>query len=221
MGSSSSELVAEIKTLYGRRHEEKLQIQRDMVALRDDHGWTEQKIADATGISQSTVSRWLLAHEEGLTQVGKASRLTPVSVQAASDMRVAGRVLADAPMEAIERQIEKLPPERRQRIAAAAGSPYHQARVEREEHERDLSVRERSERDAAVHTATAPARRLLAFAGSAAIVAGLGVARERLHEIISDGELTADAVREIEEARDAFDAEFQVACGLVGIEWSR
>jgi transcriptional regulator with XRE-family HTH domain len=93
---SEAALVAEIKQLYGRRHEEKLQIQKDMVELRDGYGRTQPEIARATGIPQQTVSDWLRAFDEA-TDLGRPSRLTPDSHKIRSDRAVARRVIAEDP----------------------------------------------------------------------------------------------------------------------------
>jgi transcriptional regulator with XRE-family HTH domain len=113
---STSVLVAEIKTLFGRRHEEKLQIQKDMAVLRDEHGWTQDQIAGETGVPKGTVDMWLRAYDEGLTDPSQASRLTPVSTQAASDRRVAKRVIAENPAVVME-AFEAATPEVRREIA--------------------------------------------------------------------------------------------------------
>ena len=218
MSRSTNEIVAEIKTLYGRRHEEKLQIQKDMAELRS-LGWTEQQTADATGISQSTVSRWLAAYEEGLTQVGKASRLTPESVQDASDRRVAKRVLEHAPMEMVERIIEKLPKERRQKVAAAAGHRHAQVREAFEEKERNLTPVQRKEREANASTIDDFAARLTAPFVGASIVLHIEQATDELQEINEHNQMTPELEQAITAALIKLNQEFQVASAMAG-SWS-
>jgi len=211
-------LVNEIKTLSERRHGDKLAIQARMVELRDQHGWTEQQITDATGVSQSTVSRWLMAYDEGTTQVGKASRLTPESTQAASDRRVTQRVLREAPMEQVEQLINELPKERKQQVMAAAGSGYHQARVAHDERERNLTPLERSERVAAQEAVTRPVRDAMAPFGAFGIASYLGRATETLKELIADHSLTTEVIQEIEEANAEWQTELEVARAMAGLE---
>lgn len=211
-------LVAEIRSLYGRRHEEKVQIQQDMAALRDQYGWTQQMISDETGVPRSTVDMWLRAYDEGLADPSRASRLTPASAHARSDRAVAKRVFATAPMEDIEHVISSLPPERVQQVAAAAGNAYHQARVEYAENERNLTPRERSEREAAGEALTEPVRKAAAGFTTLGIVGHLEQATDELHELTSDGSLTPKLVRQILRAKDAFESELSVAAALVGLE---
>jgi plasmid maintenance system antidote protein VapI len=218
MSRTANALVAEIKTLYGRRREEKLQIQKDMVALRDEHDWTEQQIADATDISQSTVSRWLVAYDEGLTQVGKASRLTPESVQAASDRRVAQRVLSTAPVELIERMVDTLPKERRQAIEAHFGDGYARARHHFEQRERNLTPAQRKEREAAQQTMSTYAGRALAPIKALSVANELNMATETLKELIADQSLTPEMIVEIERSLGEFQVELEVARAMAGLE---
>src|SRR5215472_6613514 len=144
MSRTANALVAEIKTLYGQRNEDKLRILADMAELRDKHGWTQQQTANKTDIPQQTVSRWLEAWNEqvsaGSTQV---SRLTPREFQAASDRRVALRVLKEQPTETVEQMIRELPQARRQAVLAEFGDGYAQARRDFEERERNLTPAQR------------------------------------------------------------------------------
>src|SRR5215467_10453160 len=122
MSRITNELVADIKTRYGRVHKDKLAIQKDMVALRDDHGWSQRMIARETGVPQATVRYWLTAYDEqkeaGLSDV---TRLTPQAQHRSSDIAVSRRVLSNATDEELERIIEKMPKARVQHLATAAG----------------------------------------------------------------------------------------------------
>jgi hypothetical protein len=159
-------LVAEIRSLYGRRHEEKLQIQRDMVVLRDAHGWTQRRIADATGVPQSTVDLWLRAYDESLTKVGQASRLTPESVQLRSDRRVAERVIATAPVEDRVEMAAKLLEDKdvaRETFKTVIANPsYSRAAFDRAAYERNAEKR-RKDRERAEQRAIDGAMPLPAY----------------------------------------------------------
>jgi transcriptional regulator with XRE-family HTH domain len=214
---STTALVAEIKTLYGQRNKDKLRMQADMVELRK-HGWTQRRIADATGVPQSTVDRWLRGYDESLTQVGQDPKLTPNSEQERSDRAVARRVLSEQPLEFVERMIDELPRERRVQIGRAFDHSYSKARADHDDRERNLTPAQRSEREAAAEKLTLPARQAAAGFAALGIIGHLEQALEELHELTADGSLTSKLVRQIDRAHDAFGAELAVAKGLVGIE---
>jgi transposase len=217
---TARELVADIKTRYGRLHKDRLAIQKDMVALRDQHGWTQRQIADKTDIPKSTVDQWLRAYDEqvsaGLPEVG---RLTPKSLQEASDWRVAQRVIKSAPLEQVEQIISNLPRERRNQIGAAFGDRYSKRRAEFEERERNLTPAQRKEREAAAEALTRPVRQALAhFAVPLKVVPLLEEATETLQELIADQSLTPKLMREIDKADAEWRTELEVARAMAGLE---
>lgn len=218
MSRSTNELVAEIKTLYGRRHEERLQIQKDMVVLRDDYKWTVRKIAEATGITKSTVDRWLLAYDEGLSQVGQTGRLTPQATQDASDRRVAKRVIADAPLELIEQLLDELPDERREEVAAVAGHRRSKARVERSKKEKAMTPAQLKAREANRSVIDDFAAALTSPFISASIVLLIEQATDKLRELVAGNAMTSEAEKEIAAALIDLNREFQVASAMAGVE---
>lgn len=218
MSRSTNEIVAEIKQLYGRRHEEKLQIQQDMAALRDEHSWTQRKIADATGISQPTVNNWLQAYDENLINLDQPARLTPRATQKASDQRVAKRVLAEASSEEIEELIDDLPKEQREQLAAAAGHPRQKARSERKKKEQGRSEADKKAREANRSLIDDFAAALTSPFISASIVLLIEQATEKLHELIEGNAMTPDAEKEIAAALIDLNREFQVASAMSGVE---
>jgi len=220
MGSRTTDaLVAEIKTLASQRKEEKLQIQKDMVELRDEHNWSTREIAAATEIPQQTVVNWLQAYDEAVTNLGQPSRLTPQSVQAASDRRVAQRVLREQPTEVVEQMIRELPRERRQAVLAEFGDGYAQARRDFDERERNLTPAQRSEREAAGDAVTKPIREAMAhFAVPLKVVPLLEEATDALRELISDHSLTPELISAIDEADAEWRTELEVARAMAGLE---
>lgn len=218
MPRTAKTIVAEIKTLFVRRHEEKLTIQADMAILRDVHGWTQQEITEATGVPQRTVSDWLQAYDEGLSDPAKASRLTPVSVQAASDARVAKRVLATAPLEHVEHWISELPKERRQEIAAAVGHAHSKARVEFEERERNLTPVQRKEREANHATIDSFGAAMTSPFIVQRILDRLEQVDEDVRELIAHDQLTPEIARKIGSALEKLNNEFEVAKAMSGLD---
>lgn len=218
MKRSTNEIVAEIKTLYGRRHEEKLQIQADMVVLRDEHGWTQRQIADATGIPQPTINNWLQAYDEGLINPDQTSRLTPASVQEASDARVAERVLKTAPAEVIERIVGNLPRERQHVVAASAGNSYARSRVEHEERERNLTPAQRKEREAIGSRIDDAATRMTMGFEAMSIVNHLEAATEKLRGLNEARAVTPEIGRSIAHALAGFTEEVEVAFAIAQLD---
>jgi len=97
---TEEELVADLKTRFGRRHEDKLVMQSEMAELRDRFGRTQDEIAKKTGIPQRTVSDWLQAWDEveasrGSSEVAEPSRLTPQFHKDRSDRGVTKRTLRE------------------------------------------------------------------------------------------------------------------------------
>jgi len=212
MGRKTTELVAEIKTLYGRRREEKLQIQKDLAALRDEHHWSNHRIERETGIPRATIINWLEAFDEG------GSRLTPRHQQAASDRRVALRVLREQPVEIIERMVDELPRERRQEIEAHFGDGYARVRRNFEEHERNLTPAQRKEREAAGQAVSSSVGRALAPFKAMSAATHLGLATETLKELVADQSLTPEMIEEIERSLAEFLTELEVARAMAGLE---
>lgn len=219
MNSAEKTLVADIKARYRRANSEKLAIQKDMVKLRDKYGWTQQQISDATEIPQPTVSQWLRAFDEevsaGSTEV---SRLTPKDLQARSDRAVAVRVLKEASPDEVMELVSRLPAASQRRLAAATGDSYAEVRASFEDRERRLTPAERRERRDAAEALTRPIREATAGFQALGVIGHLEQATSELHEITADGSLTAKLVRGIARARDAFNAELEMASRLVGIE---
>lgn len=208
-------LVSEIRSLYGRRHKDKVAMQKAMIELRDRHQWTPSRIAAETGIPQPTVFRWLRAHDEQAGSI-QMNRLTPAGFQGASDRRVARRVLETAPLEDVERVIEQLPPERRQAIAAAAGSAHAQARQAYDERERDLTPAERRERADAAERLTREGRQAVGGFRSLGVVGHIEQATDELRELTADASLTPESVRKIDAADEAWREALDFARALVG-----
>jgi plasmid maintenance system antidote protein VapI len=210
--------VTEIKTLYGRRREEKLQIQKDMIALRDEHGWTQQRIADATDIPQRTVSNWLEAYDEALSNLAEPSRLTPESVQAASDLRVARRVLASAPLEQVEEMVRRLPYERRDEVGRAFDNTTSRIAADFRDRQRNLTPAQRAEREAAGEVLTSRVDRALAPFKAMSVANELDLATESLKELIADQSLTPEMIESIEKSLAEFLTELEVAKAMAGLE---
>ena len=200
MNTTESALVADIKARYRRSTEDKLVIQREMAALRDEHGWGPSRIAAETDVPLATVKVWLGAWDEAVRSGAKVSRLTPTGFQAASDRRVARRILESEPLEQVEQMIAGLPPERKKAIAAAAGHGYLGARQERDEAEARRTPAERREAELAGEELARPARQAVAGFASLGIVGHLEQATDELDELIGDASLTPDALRAIARA---------------------
>ena len=218
MGRSTSALVAEIKTLATQRKEEKLQIQKDMVELRDEHNWSTREIAAATEIPQHTVVNWLQAYDEAVSNLAQPSRLTPASVQAASDRRVAQRVLREQPTEVVEQMIRELPSERRQAVLAEFGDGYAQARRAFDEHERNLTPTQLKEREAGRQAVHSHVGKVLAPIKAMSVTNYLDMATETVKELIADQSLTPEMVVEIERSLADFLTELEVARAMAGLE---
>jgi len=130
------------------------------------------------------------------------------------------RQLEKAPMERIERIMSELPRERQEAIAAAAGSSFHQARQEAREHERNLTDRERRERDEAVDRISRPIKRAAAGFTALGIIGHLDQATEELRELNADASVTPELARKIERAHDRFERELRFAWQMLGEEAS-
>lgn len=213
---STRELVSDIKSRYGQLHRNKLAIQRDMVALRDQHGWTQQQIAEATGIPRATVKDWLLAYDEQISEgLGDVTRLTPKSHHRASDLAVSRRVLSTASEEELERIVEKLPAERRRVLAATAGNAYHREALKERE---PVSEREQRERDNAARKLTRPVAQAAAGFASLGIVGHIEQATDELNELVADGSLTPKLIRQIDRVTERWLAVLDTARALAGGE---
>jgi hypothetical protein len=129
------------------------------------------------------------------------------------------KILRDAPMEQVERMVAKLPPARRQALAAAAEpTPYREARREYAEQEARMTPAQKSAREAAAHQATAGARQAAAGFAEIGIVAHLEQAAEELRELIDEDALNKRLVRALEKANATWQTELEVALGMVGLE---
>lgn len=128
------------------------------------------------------------------------------------------KVLREAPMEQVERIISELPPERQQQVAAAAGHSYHKARVEHDGRERDLSPRERQEREAGKQQTRELAGALLQPLSVMAIEDHLDQAREDLNELVADHSVTTEGLEKIIRSWMAFTTELRVAAAMVDVD---
>ena len=221
MGSRTTKaLIVEIKALYGQRNEDKLRMQADMAELRDTHHWSATRIGRDTGVPQETVSRWLRAWDEQKLsdQASQVTRLTPREFQAASDRRVALRVLKEQPVEIIERMVDELPRERRQEIEAHFGDSYARTRRQFDEHERNLTPAQRKEREAFGQAIANRVDRALAPFKAMSVANELDLATESLKELIADQSLTPEMIESIEKSLAEFLTELEVAKAMAGLE---
>jgi hypothetical protein len=125
MNKTEAKLVAEFKGLWTKTHAMISRMQKIMVELRDDHGWSQRDIVRETGVPRTTVQRWLKAYDEGLKAgVAHMGHLTPPSDRENSDRAVARRVITQEPLEVIERIVGDLSvPEAAKLAQAALGKP--------------------------------------------------------------------------------------------------
>jgi len=183
----------------------------ELTAAREE-GYTWKTISEGVGRSQSWCKELVAKGKSGQYSAPFAGEYGGVKTRLTTSM------LKDAPMEEIERVIEKLPRERRNQIGRAFDHPYSTARADFADRERNLSEREKQEREAAVEQITKPARQMVADFGSMTIVNHLETALEKLSELVADSSLSTRAVRQIDRAYEALGAELEVARALVGIE---
>jgi len=122
---------------------------------------TLNSFARHAGIAEATFRRWV-------KKAAAPTAISPETVRFTDTRDVSGakKVLADAPLETVERIVSELSPERKRALAAAAGNEYLKARQDYEEKEARLTPSERKEREAAAGHMTASA--LKATAGFAA-----------------------------------------------------
>jgi hypothetical protein len=134
------------------------------------------------------------------------------------DIRGARAVLADAPLEQVEKIIGDLPFERQQAIAAATGDRYAKVRQEADERERRMTPAQHKERDAAVETVRQGAAEMMAGVDALAIVNDLEHATELLKAMVEKSVLSHEGMRRIDTALGAFLDEYRVAQAMVGEE---
>lgn len=180
-------------------------------------GATWPEIGDVLGRSEGWCRR-IIAWIE--TPANRRSPDTPFGgreERARKDAAATKKVLAEAPLEEVERIVASLPPERQSEIAAAAGHGYHKARQERQ----DLDV-ERIAQQADEPRHGPPALRQ-AVGGFAAlgIVGHIEQATEELRELVADASLNATTLREIRRAVDVLVEACDFALALVGEEGDR
>lgn len=180
----------------------------------------EIEAALASGATQREVARFLSKSHTWVADVvawdGKGTLYGKDTARRQQDM--AKQYITEAPMEQVERIIEKLPRERQQAIAAAAGSGYHRARQEFEEKERNLTPAQRQEREANRQSINELGGRLVAPFASMTAADHLDSAREILTEMISTHSLSREVWEPISTALDALLTEAQVAAAMVGLE---
>lgn len=183
----------------------------ELTAAREE-GYTWKAISEGVGRSQSWCKELVANAKSGQYSAPFTGEYSGVKTRLTTSM------LKAAPMEEIERVIEKLPPERKKQLAAAAGHSYLSKRVEHEERERNLTERERRERQEATERMTRPAREAVSDLGSLTVAGLLEQALEDLNELVADGSLTTRAVRKIDQAYEAFGEGLRMARALVGME---
>ena len=147
--------------------------------------------------------------------MGDVTRLTPKAQHRSSDIAVSRRVLSTASDEELERIIEKMPKERVQHLAAAAGNAYHREAVKVRE---PLTEREQRERDSTARELTRPVKQAAAGFASLGIVGHIEQATEELNELVADGSLTLRLVKQIERALEKFTSALEMAEALAGGE---
>jgi predicted transcriptional regulator len=107
-----------------------------IVALRE-HGWTQKRIGEAIGLTQSSVSVYEKAarhHAVPGSRPRFAAAYYEVKGQKDSDETQAaalGRALRDRPIEQVERIVRELPPERQAVLAEMVISPERQVDIAR------------------------------------------------------------------------------------------
>jgi hypothetical protein len=126
--------------------------------------------------------------------------------------------LKSAPMEEVEKILDKLPKERQQQIAAAAGHSYHKARVEHTERERNLTPVQRKEREANASTIDDFAARMTLPFAAASIVSLIEEATGKLRGLIEGNSASAEIEKAIATALIDLNREFQVFSAMAGVE---
>jgi hypothetical protein len=183
----------------------------ELTAAREE-GYTWKAVAEGVGKSVDWCKALVANSKKGVYSSPLGGEYGRVKTTLTTSM------LKAAPMEEIERVIDKLPPERKKQLAAAAGHSYLSKRVEHEEHERNLTERERRERREATERMTRPVREAVSDLGSLTVAGLLEQALEDLNELVADGSLTTRAVRKIDQAYEAFGEGLRMARALVGTE---
>jgi hypothetical protein len=143
----------------------------------------------------------------------RGSHATTAEIQAGAQ-----KLLAEAPMEQVERIVEALPKKRQQAIAAAAGHGYSKLREEYDRREREMTPAQRKEREAAVGEVASHAGRVLAPFSTLSIANHLDSATDLLKEMIENDSLTSEMLKTIDTALAAFLDEYKVAQARAGME---
>lgn len=143
----------------------------------------------------------------------RGSHATAAEIQAG-----ARKLLAEAPMEQVERLVDALPKERQQAIAAAAGHGYSKLREEYDRREREMTPAQRKEREAAVGEVGSFAGRVIAPFSTMSIANHLDAATDTLREMVEQDSITSEMLATIDTALAAFLDEYKVAQARVGTE---
>lgn len=130
----------------------------------------------------------------------------------------AERLLAEAPMEQIERIVSSLPRERQQAIGAAAGDAYLGRRQEFEEHERRLTPAERDAREKSSEKINQLVGVAMSGFTTLDIVDHLEAATEALREMSANASLVPEVLRRIEQADNEWHEALDFARALLGEE---
>jgi hypothetical protein len=176
----------------------------------------QQQIAEWLGKSRTWVRdivTWNTSGRPDAVAWHRGSHATRAEIEAGAE-----KLLRHAPLEQVERVIEKLPSARKQAIAASAGHSYHQARREYDEAEARLTPAQRKEREASAEAVTQPVRRAVAGFAALDIVGHLEQATEELRELVGDASVTKQLLRQIEKAHADWCDELEVARGMAGLE---
>ena len=191
------------------------------IELAREAGATWPQIGDRLDRSKSwcqRVSEWAKSPANGGSpdtpiDWKRGSHGTTAEIQAG-----ARKLLAEAPMEQVERIIETLPKERKQAVAAAAGHQYSKLREEMEERERNLTPAQHKEREAAGATIDTHVGRVMAPFSSLSIANHLEQATDLLKEMVEGHAVSPEVMTAIDTALAAFLDEYKVAQAMVGTE---
>jgi hypothetical protein len=170
--------------------------------FKRSRAWVRDMVTFATtGLPEATSPAWT-----------RGSHATTAEIKAGAE-----KLLAEAPLEQVERMISELPEDRRLAVAAAAGSGYAAERMAENERVAGLTPAEKKEIEAAKGAISAPIEKALGGFTALGVVGHLEQATEDLAEMIANDAVSPESIYRIEQAHALFVTELEVAKATAGL----
>jgi len=191
----------------------------EVIAARAEEPLTWPEIAKKMGRSQTWCREIVTARQLKPAETSIEVKWSRGSHATTAEIRQgAKKLLAEAPMEQVERLLDDLPRDRLAAIGSAAGDEYMGRRHEYDEEQRSRTPAQEKELEATKSRIDTHVRTAISGLASMSIADHLDTATEMLNELVVDHSVSKEVLRVILKADGAWRAELEVAAAMAGIE---